>query len=60
MRSRIASPMQRTMRLRPAAIAALLIAIGLTRDSGGRVEFGKRSWARKFYDVMFAEERGHW
>jgi asparagine synthase (glutamine-hydrolysing) len=26
----------------------------------GRVEFGKRSWARKVYEVMFASDRGHW
>ncbi|HET7711170.1 MAG TPA: asparagine synthase C-terminal domain-containing protein, partial [Thermoanaerobaculia bacterium] len=26
----------------------------------GRVEFGKRSWARKIYEVMFGEERGQW
>jgi len=32
----------------------------LTQESTGRVEFGKRSWARKVYEVMFAPERGHW
>jgi asparagine synthase (glutamine-hydrolysing) len=26
----------------------------------GRVEFGKRSWARKVYEVMFAKEHGYW
>ncbi|HVR38339.1 MAG TPA: asparagine synthase (glutamine-hydrolyzing) [Thermoanaerobaculia bacterium] len=26
----------------------------------GRVEFGKRSWARKVYEVMFASENGRW
>ncbi|HEX2061930.1 MAG TPA: asparagine synthase (glutamine-hydrolyzing) [Thermoanaerobaculia bacterium] len=26
----------------------------------GRVEFGKRSWARKVYEVMFAEANGYW
>jgi asparagine synthase (glutamine-hydrolysing) len=26
----------------------------------GRVEFGKRSWARKVYEVMFSEENGYW
>jgi asparagine synthase (glutamine-hydrolysing) len=26
----------------------------------GRVEFGKRSWARKVYDVMFGESRGRY
>jgi asparagine synthase (glutamine-hydrolysing) len=32
----------------------------LKQDSDGRVEFGKRSWARKVYEVMFSGERGHW
>jgi asparagine synthase (glutamine-hydrolysing) len=26
----------------------------------GRVEFGKRSWARKVYEVMFANSAGYW
>jgi asparagine synthase (glutamine-hydrolysing) len=26
----------------------------------GRVEFGKRSWARKVYEVMFGEGMGYW
>lgn len=26
----------------------------------GRVEFGKRSWARRVYDVMFAPGKGYW
>src|SRR5207247_3000278 len=26
----------------------------------GRVEFGKRSWARKVYEAMFSPERGNW
>jgi asparagine synthase (glutamine-hydrolysing) len=26
----------------------------------GRVEFGKRSWARKVYEVMFGDAFGHW
>ncbi|HEU4888648.1 MAG TPA: asparagine synthase (glutamine-hydrolyzing) [Thermoanaerobaculia bacterium] len=26
----------------------------------GRVEFGKRSWARKVYEVMFSKEHGYW
>jgi asparagine synthase (glutamine-hydrolysing) len=26
----------------------------------GKVEFGKRSWARKVYEVMFSRERGRW
>jgi asparagine synthase (glutamine-hydrolysing) len=32
----------------------------LTRESTSPVEFGKRSWARKVYEVMFSAERGHW
>jgi asparagine synthase (glutamine-hydrolysing) len=26
----------------------------------GRVEFGKRSWARKVYEVMFSRANGYW
>jgi asparagine synthase (glutamine-hydrolysing) len=26
----------------------------------GRVEFGKRSWARKVYEVMFSDANGYW
>jgi hypothetical protein len=26
----------------------------------GRVEFGKRSWARKVYEVMFGDANGYW
>ncbi|HUP50017.1 MAG TPA: asparagine synthase C-terminal domain-containing protein, partial [Thermoanaerobaculia bacterium] len=29
------------------------------RDEGS-AEFGKRGWARKVYEVMFAAENGHW
>ena len=32
----------------------------LSQESDGRVEFGKRSWARKVYEVMFADGRGWW
>jgi asparagine synthase (glutamine-hydrolysing) len=32
----------------------------LTQEADGPVEFGKRSWARKVYEVMFSAERGHW
>jgi asparagine synthase (glutamine-hydrolysing) len=32
----------------------------LTQESDGRVEFGKRSWARKVYEVMFGERKGYW
>ena len=33
---------------------------GMAEAGSGRVEFGKRSWARKVYEVMFSAERGHW
>jgi asparagine synthetase B (glutamine-hydrolysing) len=26
----------------------------------GRVEFGKRSWARKVYEMMFSPANGYW
>jgi asparagine synthase (glutamine-hydrolysing) len=29
-------------------------------QSEGRVEFGKRSWARRVYESMFSADRGHW
>ncbi|HWW62076.1 MAG TPA: hypothetical protein VN181_11965, partial [Thermoanaerobaculia bacterium] len=29
-------------------------------QSEGRVEFGKRSWARKVYEVMFSGAMGYW
>jgi asparagine synthase (glutamine-hydrolysing) len=32
----------------------------LTQEATAPVEFGKRSWARKVYEVMFSAERGHW
>ena len=33
----------------------------LQQDANGkRVEFGKRSWARKVYEEMFSAERGYW
>jgi asparagine synthase (glutamine-hydrolysing) len=32
----------------------------LTQEANGRVEFGKRSWARKVFEVMFANDRGYW
>ena len=32
----------------------------LSQDGSGRVEFGKRSWARKVFEVMFGSDRGHW
>ena len=32
----------------------------LTQEADGRVEFGKRSWARKVYEVMFGTGMGYW
>jgi asparagine synthase (glutamine-hydrolysing) len=32
----------------------------LKQESGGKVEFGKRTWARKVYDEMFASRNGYW
>ena len=32
----------------------------LSHDSEGRVESGKRGWARKVFEVMFGSDRGHW
>src|SRR5437762_1831023 len=32
----------------------------LLKESGGRVQVGKRSWARRGYAVRFGNERGYW
>ena len=32
----------------------------LSHDSEGRVESGKRGWARKVFEVMFGSDRGYW
>jgi asparagine synthase (glutamine-hydrolysing) len=32
----------------------------LQRESGGKVEFGKRTWARKVYSKLFASANGYW
>jgi asparagine synthase (glutamine-hydrolysing) len=32
----------------------------LTQEGAGRVEPGKRSWARKVYEVMFGDAMGYW
>jgi asparagine synthase (glutamine-hydrolysing) len=32
----------------------------LTQEGTGRVEPGKRSWARKVYEVMFGDAMGYW
>lgn len=53
-------PLPTAVRERRKTGFTLPIREWLTQESGGRVEFGKRSWARKVYEVMFGEERGHW
>lgn len=32
----------------------------LLKESGGKVEFGKRTWARKVFETMFASANGYW
>jgi len=32
----------------------------LRQESGGKVEFGKRTWARKVYETMFGAANGYW
>jgi asparagine synthase (glutamine-hydrolysing) len=32
----------------------------LQTESGGKVEFGKRTWARKVYEHLFASGNGYW
>ena len=32
----------------------------LKQESGGKIEFGKRTWARKVYEQMFADSNGYW
>jgi asparagine synthase (glutamine-hydrolysing) len=36
------------------------LPIGEWLREEGRQEFGKRSWARKVYEVMFSAEQGYW
>ncbi|MGZ5477529.1 MAG: asparagine synthase-related protein, partial [Thermoanaerobaculia bacterium] len=32
----------------------------LKQESGGKVEFGKRTWARKVYESMFSSANGYY
>jgi asparagine synthase (glutamine-hydrolysing) len=53
-------PLPAEVRQRRKTGFTLPIKEWLTQESGGPVEFGKRSWARKVYEVMFGIERGYW
>src|SRR3954452_33707 len=53
-------PLPPEVRARRKTGFTLPIKEWLTQESAGPVEFGKRSWARKVYEVMFSAERGHW
>jgi asparagine synthase (glutamine-hydrolysing) len=53
-------PLPDSVRHRRKTGFTLPIKEWLTQEADGPVEFGKRSWARKVYEVMFSAERGHW
>jgi asparagine synthase (glutamine-hydrolysing) len=53
-------PLPADVRQRRKTGFTLPIKEWLTQESDGQVEFGKRSWARKVYEVMFGEGRGYW
>jgi asparagine synthase (glutamine-hydrolysing) len=53
-------PLPDSVRNRRKTGFTLPIKEWLRHEMGGRVEFGKRSWARKVYEVMFANDRGYW
>jgi asparagine synthase (glutamine-hydrolysing) len=53
-------PLPAEVRQRRKTGFTLPIKEWLTQESSGRVEFGKRSWARKVYAAMFSAERGFW
>jgi asparagine synthase (glutamine-hydrolysing) len=53
-------PLPAEVRQRRKTGFTLPIKEWLAQESNGPVEFGKRSWARKVYEVMFASERGYW
>jgi asparagine synthase (glutamine-hydrolysing) len=53
-------PLPAKVRQRRKTGFTLPIKEWLTQESAGPVEFGKRSWARKVYEVMFGAERGYW
>jgi asparagine synthase (glutamine-hydrolysing) len=53
-------PLPAEVRQRRKTGFTLPIKEWLTQEANGHVEFGKRSWARKVYEVMFGGERGYW
>ena len=53
-------PLPAEVRQRRKTGFTLPIKEWLAQESNSPVEFGKRSWARKVYEVMFASERGYW
>jgi asparagine synthase (glutamine-hydrolysing) len=53
-------PLPEPVRNRRKTGFTLPIKEWLRQETGGRVEFGKRSWARRVYDVIFASDRGYW
>jgi asparagine synthase (glutamine-hydrolysing) len=53
-------PLPEPVRKRRKTGFTLPINEWLRQEAGGRVEFGKRSWARRVYEVIFASDRGHW
>jgi asparagine synthase (glutamine-hydrolysing) len=54
-------PLPEAVRKRRKTGFTLPIKEWLMQDADGkRVEFGKRSWARRVYEVMFGAERGYW
>jgi asparagine synthase (glutamine-hydrolysing) len=53
-------PLPAEVRQRRKTGFTLPIKEWLTQESAGPVEFGKRSWARRVYEVMFGNERGYW
>ncbi|HXH41979.1 MAG TPA: asparagine synthase (glutamine-hydrolyzing) [Thermoanaerobaculia bacterium] len=53
-------PLPAEVRQRRKTGFTLPIKEWLTQESASPVEFGKRSWARKVYEVMFGEAMGYW
>ncbi|MEA2235749.1 MAG: hypothetical protein QOC81_473 [Thermoanaerobaculia bacterium] len=53
-------PLPAEVRQRRKTGFTLPIKEWLTQEANSPVEFGKRSWARKVYEVMFGAERGYW
>jgi asparagine synthase (glutamine-hydrolysing) len=53
-------PLPEPVRKRRKTGFTLPIKEWLRQETGGGVEFGKRSWARRVYEVIFASDRGYW